>query len=114
MIERNDELYTSTLSLGEILVKPTRLEREDRVEQYRRAIETVATVVAFDRVAALEFGRIRRDPGIGSPDAIQLSCAAVSGVDLFITNDDRLSQKHVEGIHFIASLERAHLLLGPR
>jgi hypothetical protein len=31
------------------------------------------------------------------------------GVDLFVTNDDRLSRKHVPGVKFIASLERAYL-----
>jgi predicted nucleic acid-binding protein len=41
------------------------------------------------------------------PDAIQLACATNARCDLFITNDDRLSQKIVPGIQFIASLERA-------
>jgi hypothetical protein len=28
---------------------------------------------------------------------------------LFITNDDRLSRKHVRGVKFITSLDRAYL-----
>jgi hypothetical protein len=44
-----------------------------------------------------------------APDAIQLACAAAAGVDLFITNDDRLSRKHVPEVKFITSLERAYL-----
>ena len=30
-------------------------------------------------------------------------------VDLFITNDDRLSRKHVADVKFITSLERTYL-----
>ena len=40
---------------------------------------------------------------------IQLASAATAGVDLFITNDDRLSRKHVPDVKFITSLERAYL-----
>ena len=43
------------------------------------------------------------------PDAIQLACAAAAAIDLFITNDDRLSRKHVPEVKFVTSLERAYL-----
>lgn len=46
---------------------------------------------------------------ITAPDAIQLACAATAGVDLFMTNDDRLSRRLVPGVKFITSLERAYL-----
>jgi hypothetical protein len=39
-------------------------------------------------------------------DAIQLSCAAAAGVEIFITNDLNLTRLTVKGIHFITSLER--------
>ncbi|MND07925.1 hypothetical protein D3C83_302310 [compost metagenome] len=61
----------------------------------------------FDQDAAIAYARIRKDRSIRPPDAIQLACAAHAGVDLFITNDDRLSKKLVDGIHFVTSLERA-------
>lgn len=109
MLERRDELHTSALTLGEILVKPTEMAEESLVEQYRRAIESGATLISFDERAAVEYARIRRDRSIRPPDAIQLACAAAAGVDLFITNDDRLSQKNIEGIQFITSLEAAYL-----
>lgn len=47
--------------------------------------------------------------GIRPPDAIQLACAAQVGVDLFITNDDRLSRLTIPGIQFLVPLERAFL-----
>jgi len=45
----------------------------------------------------------------GPPDAIQLACAALVGVDLFVTNDDRLSRLTVPGIEFLVPLDRAFL-----
>ena len=55
------------------------------------------------------YATIRQDRSISPPDAIQLACAAAVGMDLFITNDQRLSRKVVPGIHFITSLDTAYL-----
>ena len=109
MLEREDELCTSALALGEVLVKP--IERGDLGLQHRyeQAFAAGATVLSFDRAAARRYAAIRADRGIRAPDAIQLACAAEAGVDLFITNDERLSRKIVPGIQFITSLERAFL-----
>lgn len=107
MIEREDELLTSTLTLGEILVKPLETGDEELMRRYEQAIGAAATVLPFDQGAARRFAEIRRDRSIRPPDAIQLACAAAVGVDLFVTNDDRLTRRNVRGIHFIQSLERA-------
>ena len=109
MIERNDELLTSALTLGEVLVKPLEAGDQELRRRYEQAITTGATVVPFDAGAAPRFAEIRRDRSIRAPDAIQLACASAAGVDLFITNDDRLSRKNVRGIHFIQPLDRAML-----
>ena len=109
MLERNDALYTSAMTLGEVLVKPMEMAEQVLVEKYRRSIEIGATIIAFDEHAAEAYARIRCDRSIRPPDAIQLACAAAAGVDLFITNDDRLSQKNIDGIQFITSLKAAYL-----
>ena len=109
MIKRNDELLTSALTLGEILVKPMEAGDEVLMRRYEQAIAASATVVPFDRAAASVFASVRRDRAIRPPDAIQLACASVAGVDLFITNDQRLSRRVVPGIHFIQSLAAASL-----
>lgn len=109
MVERSDELFTSTLTLGEILVRPVEAGDEDLVRHYEQAIMAAATVLPLDRRAAVAFAGIRRDRSIAPPDAIQLACASVAGVDMFITNDQRLSRKVVAGIHFIQSLANAAL-----
>ena len=109
MLERGDQLVTSTLTLGEILVKP--LERGDNelARRYEQTIAASSQVIPFDAQAAVIYGRLRSDRTLRAPDAIQLASAATAGVDLFITNDNHLQGRHVEGIQFIVSLERAPL-----
>lgn len=106
MISRGDQLLTSTLTVGEILVKP--MERGDVVlcGKYETAIANSALTTPFDANAARIYASLRSDRSLRPPDAIQLSCAAAARVDLFVTNDSRLQAKHVDGIQFIVSLER--------
>jgi predicted nucleic acid-binding protein len=106
MIARRDQLLTSAMTLGEILVKPNRGGDEKAVAYYQKLITATAMVVPFEERAALAYARIRTDRSLRPPDAIQLACAATEGVDLFITNDARLHSKHVPGIQFIVSLDR--------
>lgn len=107
MLERGDELLTSALTLGELLVKPVEVGNEELARHYERAIPRAATVLPFDLRIASRFAEIRRDRSIRPPDAIQLACAGAAGVNLFITNDKRLHRKQVRGIDFIQSLDEA-------
>ena len=109
MMEREDELLTSALTLGEVLVKPMEAGDQELRQRYESVITAGAVVLPFDARAAPRFAEIRRDRSIRAPDAIQLACASMAGVDLFITNDDRLSRKRVRGIHFIQPLDNAML-----
>lgn len=107
MLRRADRLYTSTLTLGEVLVKPHEAGNAELELQYETALAAGATVVPFDAGAARRYAAIRMDRSIRPPDAIQLACAAQAAVELFVTNDERLAQKIVPGIHFVTSLSRA-------
>ncbi len=109
MLDRQDQLVTSALSLGELLVKPFQVGDEARAQRYLRAITSSAVVIPFGEEAAPHYARIRLDRSVRPPDAIQLACAAAAGVDLFITNDERLSRRSVPGVQFVTSLERAFL-----
>lgn len=109
MIARRDQLYTSTFTLGEVLVKPVEKNDEELRGKYEAAISDTSTLLAFDREAARRYSSIRRDRTLKAPDAIQLACAAVARVDLFITNDERLSGKTIPGIQFIVPLKTAFL-----
>ncbi len=106
MLERGDQLLTSTLTLGEILVKPAEQHDSELCRKYERAITTAATVIALDVKAARTYAALRSQRSLRAPDAIQLACAASANVDLFVTNDARLQGQHVDGIQFVVALAR--------
>jgi predicted nucleic acid-binding protein len=107
MLLRGDQLLTSTITLGEILVKPLRLGDLDLCKKYEETINSVAIILPFDMKAARLYAAIRIDKALRAPDVVQLSCAGSSNTDLFITNDNRLHGKHVKGIQFIVPLALA-------
>ena len=109
MLERGDQIVTSAMTLGELLVKPTKLGQASLIEQYDRAVRSTAQVINFDSQVAWRFASLRATHNLRSADAIQLACAAHSGVDLFLTNDQRLHSLNVPGIGFITPLDRAPL-----
>lgn len=109
MLRRGDQLVTSALTLGELLVKPAEAQRADLCQRYAEILHAAAHIVPFDAAAAAPYARVRCDRAIRPPDAIQLACAAAAGVDLFIANDDRLTRKIVPGVAFITSLAHAPL-----
>jgi predicted nucleic acid-binding protein len=106
MTARGDELVTSTMTLGEVQVKP--LEKRDTAaaERFRNIIRQTCTVLPFDVAAADIYAELRATSSVKAPDAIQLSCAAAAGVELFITNHKDLHKLKVPGIHFVTSLDR--------
>jgi len=109
MIQRGDRLVTSAMTLGELLVKPTRLGQASLIEQYDHTIRSRAQVVNFDSGVAWRYASLRATHRLRNADAIQLACAAHYGVDLFITNDAQLHKLDIPGIGFIAPLERVPL-----
>ena len=108
MLHRNDRLFTSALTIGEVLVKPLSLGNRVLADRYRAFFAVPQlTVTPFDFDAAEAYAEIRQDRAIQPADAIQLACAAAAEVDLFITNDGRLSKKNITGIKFISGLSEA-------
>jgi predicted nucleic acid-binding protein len=106
MLDRGDQLLTSTLTLGEILVKPTERSDYELCRKYEHAISTAAIMIAFDVKAAKVYAALRSERSLRAPDAIQLACAASANVDLFVTNDERLQGKQIDGIQFIVPLAK--------
>ena len=109
MLARRDQLLTSAITLGEILVKPMEMGDTAAVAYYQKLVTTTAILIPFEERAALVYARLRADRSLRPPDAIQLACAAAAGVDLFVTNDFRLRTKQVDGIQFIVPLARVPL-----
>jgi predicted nucleic acid-binding protein len=107
MLQRGDQLLTSALTLGEVLVKPTEHGDNNLCRKYEHAITATSLVIPFDVEAAKRYAALRCDRSLRAPDAIQLACAASARVDLFITNDEHLHGKEVAGIQFIVALDRS-------
>ncbi len=110
MWKRKDQLCTSALTVGEILSGPTARNDREIAKRYADLISPpLVTVLPFTLEAAHRFAEIRADRSIQPADASQLACAAQAKVDLFLTNDLRLSKQVVPGIQFIADLEFDYL-----
>ncbi len=109
MLRRGDQLLTSTLTMGEILVKLMERGDTELSKRYEETLTVTSLMIPFDVKAAKIYAALRGDRSLRAPDAIQLACAAGAGVDLFITNDMRLHTKQIDGIQFIVSLEGAPL-----
>jgi predicted nucleic acid-binding protein len=109
MLQHHDRLLTSAMSVGEVLVKPLSTGNTALADRYRAFFGGAhLTVSPFDLAAAEAYAHIRQDRSVHPADAIQLACAESAHVDLFITNDDRLSQKNIPGVSFfVTSLSRA-------
>ncbi len=107
-MSRRDEIFTSVMTLGELLVKPTRAGNIQLVKEYRQILHGLGIrVLPFVEEATEVFAHIRATSNTKPPDAIQLATAAVPGCDLFLTNDQRLTELKVRGIQFITSFEKA-------
>jgi predicted nucleic acid-binding protein len=106
MLARGDQLLTSTLTLGEVLVKPRRQGKHELCRKYEQTLAASALLLPLDMAAARIYSDLRCDPTLKAPDAIQLACAAGASVDLFVTNDRRLQGKQVAGIQFIVALDQ--------
>jgi predicted nucleic acid-binding protein len=110
MSERRDSVYTSTLTLGEVLTLPLQKGDVRLADQYEKILNSPGVhLLDFDRVAARIYAKVRLDKSIKAPDAMQLSIAAAAQCDLFVTNDERLSRKIVRGVHFVSGLDRVPL-----
>lgn len=77
----------------------------DQVEAYVRKFQEIE-IIPFGQREAVTFARLRSQfTTFKPPDAIQLSCALETGVNQFVTNDDRLSRLELESMT-ISSLNK--------
>jgi predicted nucleic acid-binding protein len=106
MERRRDLLCTSALALGELLVKPNKVKNTELVSAIRDFFQSSEVeVLPFDIETAEIYSDIRAEHNVSPADAIHLASAAQARVDLFLTNDRRLSRLTIPGIHFIAGLD---------
>ena len=107
MLARGDELLTSYLTVGEVITKPKQLNNAMLERSYLNFFSGGSVeLIAFSLDAAQRYGDIRSRERIRPADAIQLACASAARTDLFVTNDNRLSELVVSGITFVTGIER--------
>ncbi len=109
MMKRGDQLITSSMTLGELLVKPRQQGNLGLCQKYEDTLKATATILSFDVEAARRYSELRQNRSLKASDAIQLSCAAAAKIDLFVTNDNRLQGLNVPGIQFIVPIDRVPL-----
>jgi predicted nucleic acid-binding protein len=105
MEERGDSLCTSAFTLGELLAGPLKTGAADIAERIRGFLRSPAVqLMPFTEATAERYATIRALHRVSPADAIHLASAAQEGVDLLLTNDQRLRGLTIPGIHFIAGM----------
>jgi len=100
---RNDQLFTSCLTLGEIMAGLEKASNPQAASSVSGALTQMGfSFLPFDQGAAPAFSKLRAKEKLKAPDAIHLACAASAGIDLFLTGDKQLTRLDVPGIQFIA------------
>ena len=108
--EREDELFTSCLGLGEVMAGAARSASPGKFQQIRELIDEMGfSYLPFAEAAVKTFARLRGVDRVKSADAINLASAAAVGIDLFLTGDKDLTKLYVPGIQFIANFDTSPL-----
>lgn len=103
---RGDKLCTSVFTVGEVLTGIYKRGALDIASQVWTAFRSPQIeLIPFAPETADGYARIRASHRVSPADAIHLASAANAGVDLFLTNDDRLQSLVIPGIHFIAGMD---------
>ncbi|HEX8711154.1 MAG TPA: PIN domain-containing protein [Terracidiphilus sp.] len=101
--QRADALFTSYLTLGEVLAG---LGKSPDLKKTAAVHETLGEMgfsfLPFDEGAVAPFSMLRAAHKLRIADSIHLACAASAGIDLFLTGDKQLLKLDIPGIQFIA------------
>jgi predicted nucleic acid-binding protein len=102
------EVVTSTFSLAEILVRPLSVGKHNVARRYRELICQIGAL-PFGVEEASRFAQVRAQyPDVKAPEAVQLACASIQGVDYFLTNERRLKWLKVENVGAVNTLRDWH------
>jgi predicted nucleic acid-binding protein len=106
MVRRGDRLCTSAFTVGEVLTGPRKRNDTAGIRGIKRFFDSKEVeVLPFDLEAADRYIMIRAETRVTQADGIQLATAAASGVDLFITNDEKLRKLSISRIRFFADID---------
>lgn len=82
-------VFTSVITLIEVLTKPIKMGRPDLVDQYRQFLSDASNLELHpvDTVIAEKSVQLRAKYGLRTPDAIQAAVAIENRASLPVTND---------------------------
>jgi uncharacterized protein len=104
MEARGDSLFTSFLSLGEVLAGAHKSPR--KAQEIRDVFSAMnVQLLPFDAGSVDTFAALRAVQKLPTADSIHLACAGSGGMDLFLTGDKRLAKQIIPGIQFISSID---------
>ena len=108
--EREDQLFTSYLGLGEVMAGAATSPVPRRAEEIRGLMDEMGfSYLPFGERSVGAFAYLRSVHRVKPADAMNLACASAAGIDLFLTGDEKLLKVHVAGVNFISSFETAPL-----
>lgn len=100
---RNDQLFATFLSFGEILAGAGKSPNPAKTMAIRETLHNLGfSFLPYDGGAVVPFSQLRARHKLAVADSIHLACAASAGTDLFLTGDKQLLRLDVPGIQFIA------------
>ncbi|MGD0519647.1 MAG: PIN domain-containing protein [Terracidiphilus sp.] len=106
MLRRGDILCTSIFTVGEVLTGPRKRNDVAGINGLKKFFDSKdVEILPFTIEAADRYSMIRAETRVSQADGIHLATAAAAGVDLFITNDEKLRALTIQGIRFFADLD---------
>lgn len=106
MLRRGDILCTSIFTVSEVLTGPRMRNDVAGISTLKRFFGSKdIEILPFTIEAADRYSMIRAETRVRQADAIHLATAAAAGVDLFVTNDDKLQKLVISGIRFFADVD---------
>jgi predicted nucleic acid-binding protein len=83
------EIFTSTITLTEVLTKPLKAGDKRLVDDYHEMLENTQNIILapVDNAIANRAAELRAQYNLKTPDALQIATAIESGCDAFLTND---------------------------
>ena len=106
MLRRGDILCTSIFTVGEVLTGPRKRNDVAGINGLKKFFASKdAEILPFTIDAADRYSMIRAESRVSQADGIHLATAAAAGVDLFVTNDEKLRSLAIPGIRFFADVD---------
>jgi predicted nucleic acid-binding protein len=106
MLRRGDILCTSIFTVGEVLTGPRMRNDVAGISGLKKFFgSNEVEILPFAIEAADRYSMIRAETRVRQADGIHLATAAAAGVDLFVTNDDKLQKLAISGIRFFADVD---------